>query len=144
MAKCLCTHESVILVFEITRPNNCEASTWKVISNSLDIDFIHGRSCKKHVILLQFYIQFVVKFHMQCSALITWSIFLTILKIDTLQLASEGEIWSVFSEYQIWFEVPVILEPLQYWVEYMNHAILYCVITAPDGIFYPCSSGLLH
>ena len=32
-------------------PNNCDAITWIVISNSLDIDFIHGdihgRSCKK-------------------------------------------------------------------------------------------------
>ena len=31
-------------------PDNCDAITWKVISNSLDIDFIHGdihgRSCK--------------------------------------------------------------------------------------------------
>ena len=24
------------------RHNNCDACTWKVISNSLDIDFIHG------------------------------------------------------------------------------------------------------
>ena len=39
-------------------PDNCDASTWQVISNSLDIDFIHsdihGRSCKnwflRHVI----------------------------------------------------------------------------------------------
>ena len=32
-------------------PDNCEANTWQVISNSLEIDFIHGdihgRSCKK-------------------------------------------------------------------------------------------------
>ena len=32
-------------------PHNCDAITWIVISNSLDIDFIHsdihGRSCKK-------------------------------------------------------------------------------------------------
>ena len=32
-------------------PDNCDANTWQVISNSLDIDFIHGdihgRSCKK-------------------------------------------------------------------------------------------------
>ena len=32
-------------------PDNCDAITWIVISNSLDIDFIHGdihdRSCKK-------------------------------------------------------------------------------------------------
>ena len=31
-------------------PDNCDANTWQVISNSLDIDFIHddihGRSCK--------------------------------------------------------------------------------------------------
>ena len=31
--------------------DNCDANTWQVISNSLDIDFIHGdihgRSCKK-------------------------------------------------------------------------------------------------
>ena len=34
-------------------PDNCDANTWQVISNSLDIDFIHGdihgRSCKKMV-----------------------------------------------------------------------------------------------
>ena len=33
-------------------PDNCDAVTWIVISNSLDIDLIHGnihgRSCKKH------------------------------------------------------------------------------------------------
>ena len=33
-------------------PDNCDANTWQVISNSLDIDFIHGdihgRSCKKY------------------------------------------------------------------------------------------------
>ena len=32
-------------------PDNCDANTWQLISNSLDIDFIHGdihgRSCKK-------------------------------------------------------------------------------------------------
>ena len=32
-------------------PDNCDVDTWQVISNSLDIDFIHGdihgRSCKK-------------------------------------------------------------------------------------------------
>ena len=32
-------------------PENCDANTWQVISNPLDIDFIHGdihsRSCKK-------------------------------------------------------------------------------------------------
>ena len=27
-------------------PDNCDAVTWIVISNSLDIGFIHGRSCK--------------------------------------------------------------------------------------------------
>ena len=35
-------------------PDNCDAITWIVISNSLDIDFIHGdihgRSCKKKYI----------------------------------------------------------------------------------------------
>ena len=35
-------------------PGNCDAITWIVISNSLDIDFIHGdihgRSCKKRCI----------------------------------------------------------------------------------------------
>ena len=36
-------------------PDNCDANTWQVISNSLDIDFIrgdiHGRSCKKYTIM---------------------------------------------------------------------------------------------
>ena len=35
-------------------PDNCDANTWQVISNSLDIDFIHGdihgRSCKKSLL----------------------------------------------------------------------------------------------
>ena len=39
-------------VLTITRPDNCEASTWKAVSNSLNFDFIHGgiqgRSCKKY------------------------------------------------------------------------------------------------
>ena len=34
-------------------PDNCDANTWQVISNSLDIDFIHGGihelSCKKYM-----------------------------------------------------------------------------------------------
>ena len=34
-------------------PDNCDATTWQVISNSLDIDFIHGdihdRSCKENL-----------------------------------------------------------------------------------------------
>ena len=34
-------------------PDNCDVGTWKVISNSLDIDFsrgkIYGRSCKKAI-----------------------------------------------------------------------------------------------
>ena len=36
-------------------PDNCDAITWIVIANSLDIDFIHGdvhdRSCKKKLLL---------------------------------------------------------------------------------------------
>ena len=36
--------------------DNCDANTWQVISNSLDIDFIHGdihgRSCKKLIIMM--------------------------------------------------------------------------------------------
>ena len=28
-------------------PDNCDSITWILISNLLDIDFIHGRSCKK-------------------------------------------------------------------------------------------------
>ena len=41
-------------------PDNCDANTWQVISNSLDIDFIHsdihGRSCKKSPLLLVLFI----------------------------------------------------------------------------------------
>ena len=37
---------------DVTMVRQCDAITWKVISNSLDINFIygdiHGRSCKKH------------------------------------------------------------------------------------------------
>ena len=39
-------------------PDNCDANTWQVISNSLDIDFIHGdihgRSCKKDMYLVEY------------------------------------------------------------------------------------------
>ena len=37
-------------------PDNCDANTWQVISDSLDIDFIHGdihgRSCKNYLYIL--------------------------------------------------------------------------------------------
>ena len=32
---------------DVTMTKNCDAITWIMISNSLDIDFVHGRSCKK-------------------------------------------------------------------------------------------------
>ena len=51
-------------------PDNCDANTWQVISNSLDIDFIHGdihgRSCKKMLIgdlYLSVSSQYVVQTH---------------------------------------------------------------------------------
>ena len=34
----------------ITWPDNCDASTWKVISDSLDIDFIHGGRVRRWII----------------------------------------------------------------------------------------------
>ena len=41
------------LVMTSQWPDNCDANTWQVISNSLDIDFIHGdihgRLCKKQL-----------------------------------------------------------------------------------------------
>ena len=41
-------------------PDNCDAITWIMISNSLDVDFIHrnihGRSCKKTYLPLGYYI----------------------------------------------------------------------------------------
>ena len=40
------------------RPDICDTNMWQVISNSLDIDFIHGdihgRSCKKYKIMYKF------------------------------------------------------------------------------------------
>ena len=43
-------------------PDHCDANTWQVISNSLDIDFIHGdiygQSCKN----ISYYLQAVVRF----------------------------------------------------------------------------------
>ena len=46
-------------------PDNCDAITWIVLSNSLDIDFvhgdIHGRSCKK-----------IIMYILHC----TWKVFL--------------------------------------------------------------------
>ena len=46
----------------------------------------------------------LLTFHyIQCSAVITRSIFSQILTRDTPQLAREGEIWSVFCEFEVWF-----------------------------------------
>ena len=46
---CLSRHNRLLMTSQW--PNNCDAITWIVISNSLDIPFIHGdihgRSCKK-------------------------------------------------------------------------------------------------
>ena len=46
---CWCRHNQLLMTSQW--PDNCDAITWIVISNSLDIDFIHGdihgRSCKK-------------------------------------------------------------------------------------------------
>ena len=46
---CWWRHNRVLMTSQW--PDNCDAITWIVISNSLDIDFIHGdihgRSCKK-------------------------------------------------------------------------------------------------
>ena len=47
---CFCWWRHNRVVMASQWPNNCDANTWQVISNSLDIDFIngniHGRSCK--------------------------------------------------------------------------------------------------
>ena len=46
---CWWRHNRLLMTSQL--PDNCDAVTWIVISNSLDIDFIHGdihaRSCKK-------------------------------------------------------------------------------------------------
>ena len=44
---CLCSADDITIYCwwrhsAITRPDNCDANTWKSKSNSLDIDFIHG------------------------------------------------------------------------------------------------------
>ena len=40
---------NIKITLESQLPDNCDANTWQAISNSLDIDFIHGdihgRSC---------------------------------------------------------------------------------------------------
>ena len=45
---CWCRHNRLLMTSQW--PDNCDAITWTVISNSLDINFIHGdihgRSCK--------------------------------------------------------------------------------------------------
>ena len=47
----LLLHPSVDMAMTSQWPDKCDANTWQVTSNSLDIDFIHddvhGRSCKK-------------------------------------------------------------------------------------------------
>ena len=52
LARCtFCWWRHNRLVMTSKWPDNCDANTWQVISNSLDIDFIHGdihdQSCKK-------------------------------------------------------------------------------------------------
>ena len=46
---CWWRHNRLLMMSQLH--DNCDATTWQVISNSLDIDFmhvdIHGRSCKK-------------------------------------------------------------------------------------------------
>ena len=46
---CWLHHSWLLMTSQL--PDSCDVSTWKVISNSLDIDFIHsdihGRSCNK-------------------------------------------------------------------------------------------------
>ena len=56
----LCWWRHNRLVMTSQWPDNCDANTWQVISNSLDIDFIHGdihgRSCKKAVYVIHDFI----------------------------------------------------------------------------------------
>ena len=51
------------LVMTSQWPDNCDANTWQVISNSLDIDFIHGdihgRSCKNIILFLTRHNEFI-------------------------------------------------------------------------------------
>ena len=55
-------------------PDNCDAITWIVISNSLDIDFIHGdihgRSCKKLCTIVSVIALFPVWYHLEWSKLV--------------------------------------------------------------------------
>ena len=48
-------------------PDNCDAVTWKVISNSLDIDFIygdiHGRTCKNVYLFIYSIYAFILQWH---------------------------------------------------------------------------------
>ena len=54
LSKCF-THSVFVLLLTSHWPDNCDTITWIVISNSLDIDFIHSdihsRSCKKHILI---------------------------------------------------------------------------------------------
>ena len=45
VSSCWWRHNRLLMASQWT--DNCDAITWLVISNSLDIDYTHGRSCKK-------------------------------------------------------------------------------------------------
>ena len=51
---CWCRHNRLLMTSQW--PDNCDVITWMVISNSLDVDFIHGdihgRLCKKEMHLI--------------------------------------------------------------------------------------------
>ena len=92
------------------RPHNCDATTWIVISSSLDINFIHGdihdRSCKKIVPLLK-KIRFQSRYHHKVISkhadLVSIAGTLGCVFIDNethesgVTKCTTGEAWSAFS-----------------------------------------------
>ena len=72
-------------------PDNCDANTWQVISNSLNIDFIHGdihgRSCKK-IFLFP-----AVSATWKNQTFVWWRLDLVIIPDSKFNGANVGPIW---------------------------------------------------
>ena len=96
---CLWRHNRLLITSQW--PDNCDAITWIVISNSLDIDFIHGdihgRSCKKIVI------------HNTCTSIMIPIVDIVRLSWCRVPSTMGGPIMDI--EYRIFLTYP----PLEHW-----------------------------
>ena len=76
---CWWHHNRLLMMSQL--PDICDATTWQVISNSLDINFIHGifhsQSCKKPCLLIDLLLQEtqMSAYFWCCSGIDCWNIF---------------------------------------------------------------------